>query len=296
MHYGVDPMLIDGKKIAEQIKQEIKEQVSLLNGRKPCLAVILVGQHPASQIYVSRKTQSCLEVGIKSIKKELPVTTSEEELLAEVQALNADPSIDGILVQLPLPAAINPSVIMHSISPEKDVDGFHPLNVGRLFSGEKEGFVPCTPLGIKVLLERSGIELTGKHALVIGRSNIVGKPMASLLLQNAPGGNATVTVAHRYSTNLKQLCLSADIIIVAIGQPNFITADMIKEGAVVIDVGINKIDDLTKKSGYQIVGDVDFQNVAPKCAFISPVPGGVGPMTIAMLLQNTLTSYMRRMK
>lgn len=290
-------MIIDGKKVAEQIQQEIKETIQQKpTQRKPCLAVVIVGRLSPSLIYVNRKTQACESAGIKSIKRELPESITENELLAEVEALNQNPLVDGILVQLPLPHHINPSRITHSINPLKDVDGFHPLNVGKLFSGEKDGFIPCTPLGIKVLLERFNIEMTGKHALVIGRSNIVGKPMAALLMQNWPGGNATVTIAHRYSTNLKQLCLLADILIVAIGQPKFITSDMIKDGAVVIDVGINKIDDPTKKNGYQIVGDVDFDNVKDKCSFITPVPGGVGPMTIAMLLYNTLSSYNQRIK
>jgi methylenetetrahydrofolate dehydrogenase (NADP+)/methenyltetrahydrofolate cyclohydrolase len=289
-------MIIDGKKIADEIQQEIKEKIQQLKQRSPCLAVVLVGTHPPSQIYVNRKTQACEAVGIHSIKLVLPETVSEEELLTKVKELNEDPHVDGILVQLPLPAHINPSRVTHFISPQKDVDGFNPYNVGKVLIGETDGFLPCTPLGIKVLIERYSIDISGRHALVIGRSNIVGKPMAALLMQGNPGGNATVTVAHRYSTDLKQFCQMADIIIVAIGQPKFITADMVKEGAVVIDVGINKIDDPTKKNGYQIVGDVDFVNVAPKCSFITPVPGGVGPMTIAMLLHNTLLSYQLRQK
>lgn len=284
-------MIIDGKKIADQIQQEIKAKIQQFTSRPPCLAVLLVGHHSPSQIYVNRKTQACEAVGIHSIKRELPSTISENELIKEVEALNQNSEVDGILVQLPLPAHINPLHITHCISPQKDVDGFHPYNVGKMLIGETDGFLPCTPLGIKVLLEYSSIDISGKHALVIGRSNIVGKPLAALLMQGAPGGNATVTVAHRYSSDLKQFCLMADLVIVAIGKPKFITADMIKEGAVVIDVGINKILDSTKKSGYQIVGDVDFEHVAPKCSYITPVPGGVGPMTIAMLLQNTLLSY-----
>lgn len=288
-------MIIDGKKIAEEIQQEIKHTIQRYSTRPPCLAVVLVGHHPPSQIYVNRKTQACAEVGIQSIKRELPVTISEESLLAEVDALNCDPNIDGILVQLPLPPHINPMRITHHIHQDKDVDGFHPYNVGRLLIGETDGFLPCTPLGIKVLLDRSNIEMTGKHVLIIGRSNIVGKPMAAMLMQGMPGANATVTIAHRYSVDLKMLCQFADIIIVAIGQPKFITADMVKEGVVIIDVGINKISNPNKKNGYQIVGDVDFDQVAPKCAYITPVPGGVGPMTIAMLLHNTLLSYQKRL-
>ncbi len=289
-------MIIDGKKIADEIQQEIKHSLQQFKtARPPCLAVVLVGDHPPSQIYVNRKTQACEAVGIHSMKCELPASISEEELLAKVENLNENPNVDGILVQLPLPSHINPMRITHCIDPDKDVDGFHPYNVGKMLIGEMNGFLPCTPLGVKVLIERSGIDISGKHALVIGRSNIVGKPMAALLMQPTPGGNATVTIAHRYTTNLKNLCQVADIIIVAIGQPKFITADMVKEGAVVIDVGINKIADSSKKSGYQIVGDVDFANVAPKCSYITPVPGGVGPMTIAMLLHNTLLSYQKRM-
>lgn len=286
-------MLIDGKEIARQIELEIKEKIARLKKRKPCLAVILVGSHPASQIYVSRKTAACQNAGMLSLRKEFSETLSEDALVQEIEKLNQNPEVDGILVQLPLPAHINPTRITQCVDPKKDVDGFHPVNVGKLLIGETDGFIPCTPLGIKVLLERSGIDVGGKNALVIGRSNIVGKPMAALLMQSQPGGNATVTIAHSRTKDIKKLCLEADIIIAAIGQPQFIKADMVKEGTVIIDVGINKIDNAAKKAGYQIVGDVDFENVAPKCAFITPVPGGVGPMTIAMLLSNTLTSYER---
>lgn len=288
-------MIIDGKKIAAEIQQEIKEKIDRLTARPPCLSVISVGEHPPSKIYINRKTQACAAAGIRSIKLTLPESTSEIELLDQVKQMNDDPHIDGILVQLPLPRHINPVHITHAIVPDKDVDGFNPYNVGKMLIGETDGFFPCTPLGIKVLFERYAIEIAGKHVLVIGRSNIVGKPIAALLIQGVPGGNATVTIAHRYTVNLKQFSLSADIIIAAIGQPRFITADMVKEGVVVIDVGINKIDDPSKKGGYQIVGDVDFENVAPKCSYITPVPGGVGPMTIAMLLRNTLQSYEKRM-
>lgn len=287
-------MIIDGKKIADDIQKEIREIVQTYSQRKPCLAVILVGTHAPSQIYVNRKSQACELVGIQSLKFELPANMTEEELSAKIDTLNEDPFIDGILVQLPLPPHINPIKIIHRISPHKDVDGFHPINVGKMLIGETDGFFPCTPFGIKTLLERYSIEMTGRHAVIVGRSNIVGKPMAALLMQSSPGGNATVTVAHRYSKNLKGLCLLADIIIVAVGVPRLITADMVKEGAIVIDVGINKIPDPSKKSGYQIVGDVDFENVKDKCSYITPVPGGVGPMTIAMLLYNTLLSYQKQ--
>jgi len=285
---------IDGKLIAHQIQQEIKQEVQKISGRKPCLAVIIAGDNPASKIYVERKTKACAEVGIRSIKCALPADVSEGVLLEEVRKLNAAEDVDGILVQLPLPPHVNPLKIILSISPEKDVDGLHPLNVGKLMIGEQEAFVPCTPLGIKVLLERSGIEVSGKHALVIGRSNLVGKPMASLLMQSAAGANATVTIAHSHTSNLKGISQLADIIIAAIGRPKYITADMVKEGAVVIDVGINKITDPSSNSGYRLVGDVDFDEVKDKCSYITPVPGGVGPMTIAMLLSNTLKSYFSR--
>lgn len=289
-------MIIDGKKIAQQIQDEIKDSLLNIQGRKPCLAVILVGQHPASRIYIERKTQACKEVGIQSLKIELPVSTTEAELLKQIDALNKNPKVDGILVQLPLPPQINPSLITQAITPEKDIDGFHPVNVGKMLIGYTDGFLPCTPLGIRVLLERSHIEVTGRHVLIAGRSNIVGKPMAAILMQSNPEGNATVTIAHSRTTNMPSLTRLADIIIVAIGQPLFLKADMIKEGAVVIDVGINKIADSTRSSGYRLVGDADFENIKNKCSFITPVPGGVGPMTIAMLLSNTLKSYYQHIK
>jgi methylenetetrahydrofolate dehydrogenase (NADP+)/methenyltetrahydrofolate cyclohydrolase len=284
-------MIIDGKKIAAEIELEIQEKISLIVGRKPCLAVILVGIHPASIVYTSRKVEMCKFVGMTSIKKEFQENTSEADLLTEINKLNQDENIDGILVQLPLPRHINPEKITNSILPEKDVDGFHPMNVGNLLIGESKTFYPCTPLGIKVLLERCNIEVAGKHVLIMGRSNIVGKPMLAMLIQNRAFGNATVTIAHQHTKNLTDLTKLADILIVAVGKPQFVTADMVKDGAVVIDVGINKIDDPSKKAGYRIVGDVDFENVKNKCSFITPVPGGVGPMTIAMLLSNTLSSY-----
>ncbi|HRD55769.1 MAG TPA: bifunctional methylenetetrahydrofolate dehydrogenase/methenyltetrahydrofolate cyclohydrolase FolD [Parachlamydiaceae bacterium] len=284
-------MIIDGKKVASEIAEEIKEKVAQIKGRKPCLAVVLVGNHPASVVYTTRKRQMCEAAGIRSLKKEFSANISEEALLKEIEALNYDDEVDGILVQLPLPPHINPEKITYYIIPEKDVDGFHPTNMGNLLIGDPKGFYPCTPLGIKVLLERYQIETAGKHAVIIGRSNIVGKPMAAMLVQNKIFGNATVTIAHQQTKNLKELTLLADILIAAIGKPKFITADMVKQGAVIIDVGINKIDDPSKKIGYRIVGDVDFEQVCKKCSFITPVPGGVGPMTIAMLLSNTLLSY-----
>lgn len=287
-------MLIDGKLIAKEVQQEIKQALQNIHTRTPCLAVVLVGDHPASSIYVARKTKACEEVGIKSLKRHLPANTSEKALLDEITALNNNPAVDGILVQLPLPQQIDPMKIIQHIAPDKDVDGLHPVNLGKLFMGEQDTFTPCTPLGVKVMLERSNIEVAGKYVLVIGRSNLVGKPMAAILMQSGPGGNATVTVAHSRTKNLKELSKMADIIIAAIGQPKFVTEDMVKPGAVVIDVGINKVEDKSVAAGYKLVGDVDFDAIVDKCSYITPVPGGVGPMTIAMLLSNTLKSYYRR--
>lgn len=283
-------MIIDGKAIAERIEQDLQQQVANLKGRHPCLAVVLVGDNPASSIYVNRKTKACKRVGIRSVMKEFPSSITEPELLQEIQFLNNDPTIDGILVQLPLPSHLDSTTITLAIDPSKDVDGFHPLNMGSLMRGDSLGFIPCTPLGIIKLLKSSSIALAGKHAVVVGRSNIVGKPIASLLLQE----NATVTIVHSKSTNFNEICKQADILIVAVGKPRFISKEHVKEGAVVIDVGINKIEDKNKKSGYAVVGDVDFDSVAPICSAITPVPGGVGPMTIASLLQNTFDSYRRR--
>lgn len=283
-------MIIDGKAIANQIQTEIQHEISCLSGRRPNLAVIIVGDHPASLIYVERKTRACEEVGMGSKRIALPATTSEYDLIATIQSLNNDDTIDGILLQLPLPPHLNPIHILHQISPDKDVDGLHPYNVGKMLIGNPHTFFPCTPLGIKEMLVRSGVEVSGKHAVILGRSNLVGKPMAAILMQNAEGGNATVTVAHSRTKNIKEICCSADILIAAIGHPLFVKAGMVKEGAVVIDVGINKIS-ADNKQGYRLVGDVDFENVASKCSMISPVPGGVGPMTIVMLLSNTLRSY-----
>lgn len=283
-------MILNGKQIAQQIQEELKEKISLLPGRKPVLAVILVGENPASQIYIKRKMDACAEVGITSVRHILSKTTSEEEVLALVHSLNKDSKIDGILIQLPLPDHVNPFHVMAAISPDKDVDGFHPTNMGKLLIGETDGFFPCTPLGIQELLKRSSIELTGRNVLILGRSNIVGKPLAAMLMQSRSDANATVTVAHSKSKNLPALCRQADILIVAIGQPYFVKADMVKEGAVIVDVGINRID---VKGISKLVGDVDFEGVKGKCSAITPVPGGVGPLTIAMLLQNTLKAYQK---
>lgn len=271
--------LIDGKRIAAQIKDELKEKAERLKkeGTEVCLAVIQVGDDPASTVYVRNKKRACEYVGIRSASFELPAETTEEELLALVRRLNEDDSVNGILVQLPLPGHIDEDKVIQAISPGKDVDGFHPESVGRLCIGEK-GFVSCTPAGVIELLKRSGVELEGKECVVVGRSNIVGKPMAILLLRE----NGTVTVAHSRTRNLKEITRRADVLIVAIGKPRFITADYVKEGAAVIDVGIHRNED-----GH-LCGDVDFEHVKEKTAFITPVPGGVGPMTIAMLMRNCI--------
>lgn len=280
--------IIDGKAIAVMIQKEISAKVQVIKGRKPCLAMILVGDHAPSHIYVKRKVQACVQAGILSQLEHLPASAAEEEILAAITKLNEDSNIDGILVQLPLPPHVNPYKINLHVNPDKDVDGFHPVNLGKLLIGEDDGFIPCTPLGIKTLLEKTKVDLTGMQAVILGRSNIVGKPMAAILMQNKSGGNATVTIAHRHTRDLSTLCSNADLIIAAMGQPLFLKENMVKEGAIVIDVGINKVDSPT---GYRIVGDVDFEAVKDKCALITPVPGGVGPMTIAMLLCNTLRSF-----
>lgn len=287
-------MLIDGKKIADDIQAELKNKITSLQGRKPGLAVILVGDHPASQLYVTRKTQACEEIGMRSIKRLLSSSITENDLLREVENLNNSPEVDGILIQLPLPPQINPTHIMRSIDPAKDVDGFHPVNVGKLLIGETDGFVPCTPLGIKVLLNKTGIETSGKHVVILGRSNIVGKPLAALMMQNVKDANATVTILHSKSKNIPEILRTADIIVAAMGQPRFIKKDMVKPGTVIVDVGTNRIANPSKKSGFELVGDVDFENVKDLCSYITPVPGGVGPMTIAMLLSNTWSSFERR--
>lgn len=282
-------MIIDGKKIASAIQEEIRAQIEKIRGRKPCLAVIMVGSHPASEIYVRMKMEACQSCAIRSIKIQLPADIREEELLKEVEKLNQASDVDGILIQLPLPPHMNPLAINEKIDPSKDVDGLHPINVGKLLMGEKSGFIPCTPLGIQALIERSGFEIAGKHVVVIGRSMIVGKPVAVLLMQSATGGNATVTILHSRSENIPELCRMADFIIVAIGKPAFLKKEMVKKDAVVIDVGINRI-----PSSKKIVGDADFEALEPYCRAITPVPKGVGPMTIAMLLANTLKSYLSR--
>ncbi|MGP1368896.1 MAG: bifunctional methylenetetrahydrofolate dehydrogenase/methenyltetrahydrofolate cyclohydrolase FolD [Treponema sp.] len=279
--------IIDGKSIAQSIREEIKIKTEALKakGITPCLAVILVGSNPASVSYVTGKQKALAEVGMNDRSVRLPESTTEQELISLIQELNADKSVHGILVQLPLPQHIDEEKIILAIDPAKDVDGFHPVNVGNLVIGKKS-FLPCTPHGIIVLLKRMNIETDGKTAVVIGRSNIVGKPAALLLARKDL--NATVTICHSGTKNIADITRRADILIAAAGRANIVTADMVKEGAAVIDVGVNRIPDASKKSGFRLAGDVDFENVKEKAAFITPVPGGVGPMTIAMLMANTL--------
>jgi methylenetetrahydrofolate dehydrogenase (NADP+)/methenyltetrahydrofolate cyclohydrolase len=287
--------LIDGKAVAQKIHAETAKAVERLKslGHPPGLAVVLVGEDPASQAYVRSKDRTCRELGMHSLKFELPATSSQSEVIALVHRLNADPAIHGILVQSPPPAHIDERVVIEAIDPRKDVDGFHPVNVAKLALGDPDAFVPCTPMGCQRLLIESGIETAGAHAVVLGRSMIVGKPMALLLMQKGLGGDATVTVAHSRTRDLAAVCRTADILIAAIGRPEFVKADFVKEGAVVIDVGINRVADASSPKGSKLVGDVDFNAVAPKCAAITPVPGGVGPMTIAMLMHNTVLACER---
>lgn len=282
--------LIDGKKVADEIKAEIAAEVAerVARGeRRPHLAAVLVGHDGGSETYVAHKVKACGQCGFEStlIRREDDVT--EEELLDIVARLNEDPSVDGYIVQLPLPKHIDEQRIIEAIDPKKDVDGFHPVNVGRMSIG-LPCFVSATPAGIMELLKRYGVDTRGKHCVVLGRSNIVGKPVASLMMQKAVPGNATVTVCHSATPDLKEHCRRADIIIAALGQPGFVTADMVKSGAVIIDVGTTRVADSSKKSGFRLSGDVDFDNVAPLCSYITPVPGGVGPMTICSLMRNTL--------
>jgi len=284
--------LIDGKSIAKQIQDNISKAISHLTHRRPGLAFISIGDNPASKTYVRMKKKKCAEVGMVSFDLDFSDAISEQVLLQEIHQLNLDPDVDGILVQLPLPNHLSTTRIMEAILPEKDVDGFHPMNVGKMLIGDNDTFFPCTPHGILVLLTQAQVPLLGKHVVIVGRSNIVGKPLAAILMQKAPHCNATVTVANSFTEHLSEICRSADVLVAAIGKPKFITANMVKKGAVVVDVGINRISDA--KGRPLIVGDVDFENVAPLCSQITPVPGGVGPMTIAMLLSNTLLSYQRR--
>ena len=286
-------VIIDGKQVAADVRAEVAAKVAELKtkGISPCLAVILVGENPASVSYVTGKQKALAEVGMVDRSVHLPESTSEEDLLKLIDELNADDSVHGILVQLPLPKHINEEKVIMAISPEKDVDGFHPVSVGNLMIG-RPGFLPCTPHGIIVLLKKAGIETSGKHAVVIGRSNIVGKPVSILLARKDV--NCTVTMCHTGTKNMAEITRQADIIVVASGHPHTLTGDMVKEGAVVIDVGVNRIPDSSKKSGFRLIGDCDFDDLKEKTSFITPVPGGVGPMTIAMLMQNTLESAERK--
>jgi len=282
--------LIDGKQIANEVHAETRVAVEALKaqGITPGLAVVLVGDDPASRAYVRSKDKMSRELGIHSVKHELPAQTTQEELVALVRQLNEDPAIHGILVQSPPPPHIDEAAVIEAIDPRKDVDGFHPVNVAKLALGDDSGFIPCTPLGCQRLLLASGVETAGAHAVVLGRSMIVGKPMALLLMAKGKGGDATVTVVHSRTRDIAAVTRSADILIAAIGRPGFVKAGHVREGAVVIDVGINRVDDPASPKGYRLVGDVDFEAVAPRCSKITPVPGGVGPMTIAMLMANTV--------
>jgi methylenetetrahydrofolate dehydrogenase (NADP+) / methenyltetrahydrofolate cyclohydrolase len=282
------PLILDGKSVAATVLDECRVETAALlaRGITPGLAVVLVGSDPASQVYVGSKARTCAELGFHSVKIELPAETTQEQLLQVVRDLNNDPTVHGILVQSPPPKHIDEEAVIRAIDPRKDVDGFHPENVAKLVLEDPSGFVPCTPAGCMKLLEISGIDTHGAEAVVIGRSMIVGKPMALLLVSKK--ANATVTIAHSRSKDLPAICRRADILIAAVGRPEMVLADWVKPGAVVIDVGINRIPDASKKSGYRLVGDVAYEQVAPLCAAITPVPGGVGPMTIAMLMKNTL--------
>ena len=282
--------LIDGRAIARKIRADVAERVKKLASRgvKPGLAVVLVGDDPPSAVYVSAKGKAIEEAGMYSITICLEADTSLSELIERVDALNADPGIHGILVQMPLPKQIDPEFVIRRVDPRKDVDGFHPVNVGKMLVGERDGFIPCTPAGIQVLLRESGVKTPGKHCVIIGRSNIVGKPMAALMMQDNPDANCTVTVCHRHTVDLADHTRSADILIVAAGRAGIVNGDMVKRGAVVIDVGTNRVKDEKAKGGTRLQGDVDFESVRKVASKITPVPGGVGPMTIAMLMVNTV--------
>ncbi len=286
--------IIDGKQVAADIRAELRDEVARLKERGvvPGLGVILVGDDPASESYVTGKGRACAEIGIFSDDNRLPAQTSQADLMRLVARMNKDPKINGILVQLPLPRHLSESEVLLAIDPAKDVDGFHPMNVGKMVVGEK-AFLPCTPHGVVQLLVRSGVKIDGAHVVIVGRSNLVGKPLANMLIQKSPTGNATVTVCHTRTNDLPHYTRQADILVAAIGRPHTITADMVKDGAVVIDVGVSRVDDATKKSGYRLAGDVDFDSVKEKASLITPVPGGVGPMTITMLLHNAVESAKR---
>lgn len=287
--------LLSGKTFAESIYAELRVELAALKeaGVTPGLAVVLVGEDPASQVYVRSKRKMCEELGIRSFAHDLPANCTQKRLLGLIEKLNADPKVHGILIQMPLPRHLDEQIVLNAVDPAKDVDGFHPVNVGKLLNGE-DCLVPCTPAGCIEILLRSGNDPAGRHVVVLGRSNIVGKPLAALLMQKRRGGNATVTVCHSQTRRLAAITSQADILIAAIGVPNFVKGRMVKEGAVVVDVGINRIPDATKASGTRLVGDVDFNAVAKKCKAITPVPGGVGLMTIAMLMRNTVTAARRQ--
>jgi methylenetetrahydrofolate dehydrogenase (NADP+)/methenyltetrahydrofolate cyclohydrolase len=286
--------IIDGNRIAAELVAELKSEVAAAAGRRPCLALVRVGDDPASVSYVRKKEQTAAEIGVESRVILPPITIRPDELLSLIDQLNADPGVDGILVQSPLPPHLDEVAVFRRVAPEKDVDGFHTLNLGKVAQEDPTGFVACTPAGIMELLARSGVDLKGKHVVVLGRSLIVGKPVALLALQKRTGANGTVTVCHSATRDLPAITRLADVLIAAIGRSEFVTADMVKPGAVVIDVGINRVSDPSRKSGYRLTGDVAFQSVAPLCSRITPVPGGVGPMTVAMLMKNTVKAWRLR--
>ena len=290
--------LIDGRAIAKKVRADAAERARKLiaKGVRPGLAVVLVGDDPASAVYTSAKAKAAEEAGMYSLNVRLPADTSQADLLSRVDALNSDPEIHGILVQMPLPKQIDPDTVIRRINPAKDVDGFHPVNVGKMLIGERDGFISCTPAGIQVLLKESGVKTPGKNCVVIGRSNIVGKPMAALMMQDNEDANCTVTVCHRHTADLSAHTRDADILIVAAGRPRIVTGDMVKPGAVVIDVGTNRVADPQSTSGKKLVGDVDFESVRQVASKITPVPGGVGPMTIAMLMANTVRAAERTLE
>ncbi|HQE11897.1 MAG TPA: tetrahydrofolate dehydrogenase/cyclohydrolase catalytic domain-containing protein [Flavipsychrobacter sp.] len=288
--------ILDGTSTSASIKRELEEAVAARKQQQlktPHLAAILVGNNPASEAYVGAKVRTCNEIGFESTLLRFDTDISEADLLLEVQKLNEDKRVDGILVQLPLPLHISEDAVINTISPEKDVDGFHPISQGKMILGQP-GFLPATPYGILLMLDKYQIDISGKHCVVVGRSNIVGKPMSVLLARNAHPGNATVTICHSRTKDLAAITRQADVLIAAIGKPKFITRDMVKEGVIVIDVGINRIEDASRKSGFRLVGDVDFDQVAPACSYITPVPKGVGPMTICGLMKNTLQAVERK--
>jgi methylenetetrahydrofolate dehydrogenase (NADP+) / methenyltetrahydrofolate cyclohydrolase len=283
--------LIDGNQIAAAIIAELKTEVAALPGRKPCIALVRVGEDPASVSYVKKKEKTAAEIGVTSRVILPPITITQQELFALIDDLNADATVDGILVQSPLPRHLDEVAVFRRVSADKDVDGFNTLNLGKVAQEDESGFVACTPAGIMALLARSNVDLKGKHVVVLGRSLIVGKPVALLALQKKAGANGTVTICHSATSNLPEITRQADVLIAAIGRPEFVTAEMVKPGAVIIDVGINRVADATRKSGYRLTGDVHFASVSPLCSKITPVPGGVGPMTVAMLMKNTIKAF-----